>query len=421
MTTLQPPTTPSTPSTPAPTSTPDRTAHQPTSARPQPEYSALNPAYPRSWWMVAFSCDVKGHRTVPLRVLERDVVLWRDSGGAVHCQAGHCPHLGAHFGYGGEVIDDELRCGFHGWRFAPSGQLAGVPGPDKPRANLCLPTYRIVERHGALFLWNGAGEPDIEFPDFLRFLADIGATEEDVTFHHHRWFLPFPAKWFGENLADGMHFAVAHDTGEWGDTIINFETPTMLETENAIYERRDWWSAENIKRRFTRRELINLLTPVVDNVVGTSWGGTVNLVRFAGRPRILGTIINCWCPVDADSHYVMDITLVPRSKVPVIGRPVEKTIGFVAGLGNWSTAIQDAGLMMHRKEPVNPPYSPRDRGLIAFRRLWDSRVDSHYQLAGDDRRSNGLRAGIKVKGRRMPPATRTVPTDAAATDRGATS
>jgi hypothetical protein len=117
----------------------------------------------------------------------------------------------------------------------------------------------------------------------------------------------------------------------------------------------------------------------------------------------------------------MDITLVPRSKVPVIGRPVEKTIGFVAGLGNWSTAIQDAGLMMHRKEPVNPPYSPRDRGLIAFRRLWDSRVDSHYQLAGDDRRSNGLRAGIKVKGRRMPPATRTVPTDAAATDRGATS
>ncbi|HEY1967989.1 MAG TPA: Rieske (2Fe-2S) protein, partial [Pseudonocardia sp.] len=267
MTTLQPPTTPSTPSTPAPTSTPDRTAHQPTSARPQPEYSALNPAYPRSWWMVAFSCDVKGHRTVPLRVLERDVVLWRDSGGAVHCQAGHCPHLGAHFGYGGEVIDDELRCGFHGWRFAPSGQLAGVPGPDKPRANLCLPTYRIVERHGALFLWNGAGEPDIEFPDFLRFLADIGATEEDVTFHHHRWFLPFPAKWFGENLADGMHFAVAHDTGEWGDTIINFETPTMLETENAIYERRDWWSAENIKRRFTRRELINLLTPVVDNVV----------------------------------------------------------------------------------------------------------------------------------------------------------
>ena len=372
----------------------------PAQAREEPDYSALNPAYPRSWWMVAFSRDVKpGTRTVPLKVLERDVVLWRDSGGTVHCQAGHCPHLGAHFGYGGEVAGDRLRCGFHGWRFAASGQLAEVPGPDKPRAGVCLPTYRIVERHGALFLWNGAGEPDIEFPDFLYFLKDLDATEDDVTFHHHRWFLPFPAKWFGENLADGMHFAVAHDTAGWGDTIVHFDDGKVIQTENALYDRRKWISVENVKRRFVRREMINLLTPVVDNVVGTSWGATVHLTRFAGRPRILGTIINCWCPVDEDSHYVMEVTLVPKSQVPVVGRQIERAIGLVGGLGAWSTAIQDAGLMMHRKEPANPPYSRRDQGLIAFRRLWDSRVESHGQLPGDDKRSNGVRAGIKVKGR----------------------
>jgi nitrite reductase/ring-hydroxylating ferredoxin subunit len=367
--------------------------------RPEPAYSAVNPAYPKSWWIAAFSCDVKGPRTVPLRVLERDLVLWRDSSGTVHCQAGHCPHLGAHFGYGGEVAGDRLRCGFHGWRFDPDGRLAEVPGPDKPRESVCLPTFRIVEWHGALFLWNGAGEPDIEFPDFLGFLSEIGATEDDVTFHHHRWFLPFPAKWFGENLADGMHFAIAHDTGGWGDTIVHSESPTVIETENAIHDRRKWISVDNVKRRFARREMINLLTPVVDNVRSTCWGGSVHLTRFAGRPRILGTIINSWTPVDADSHYVMDITLVPRSRVPVVGRGVEKAIGFVAGLGNWSTAIQDAGLMMHRREPVNPPYGRRDQGLIAFRRFWDSRVESHTQLLGDDRRSNGLRAGIRVRGR----------------------
>jgi nitrite reductase/ring-hydroxylating ferredoxin subunit len=371
-------------------------------AAPGPVYSAVNPAYPRSWWIAAFSCDVKGHKTVPLRVLERDMVLWRDKSGTVHCQAAHCPHLGAHFGYGGEVVDDQLRCGFHGWRFAASGQLAKVPGPDKPRSSVCLPTFRIVEKHGALFLWNGAGEPDIDFPDFLYFLKDLGATEDDVTFHHHRWFLPFPAKWFGENLADGMHFAIAHDTGEWGDTIVHFESPHVMETENAIYERRKWISVENLKRRFVRREMINLLTPVVDNVVGTSWGGTVNLVRFAGRPRILATTIACWMPVDEDSHYVMDIQMVPRIRIPVLGRYLEKLIGFLIGLASWSTAIQDAGLMMHRKEPSNPPYSKRDQGLIAFRRFWDSRIDSHDQLSGDGKRSNGVSAGIKVRGREGP-------------------
>jgi hypothetical protein len=95
----------------------------------------------------------------------------------------------------------------------------------------------------------------------------------------------------------------------------------------------------------------------------------------------------------------MDITLAPRIRIPIIGRQVERLIGVVAGLGNWSTAIQDAGLMMHRKEPENPPYTREDKGLIQFRRFWDSRIDSSRQLAGDNLRSNGVRAGIRVRGR----------------------
>lgn len=384
-------------STAAPTDEPAPTAG--------PAYVAVNPEYPRSWWMIAFSCDVKKNQAVPLKVLERDLVLWRDGDGVVHAQAGHCPHLGAHFGYGGSVVNNTLRCGFHGWQFDGAGTVVSQPGNAQPRKNACLPSYRLVEKHGALFLWNGAGEPDIDFPDFLSFLSQIDATPDDVTFHHHRWFLPFPAKWFGENLCDGMHFAIAHDTGAWGDTIIHDETPTTMEMENAIYERRPWLGAENIARRFVRREVINLLTPVSDNVMSSCWGGSIHLVRFAGRPRILGTIIACWLPVDADTHYVMDITLVPKVNVPVVGKPIEKLTGFVAGLGNWSTAIQDAGLMMHRREPENPPYTKEDRGLIRFRRLWDSRIESHYQLEGDNIRSNGLRAGIRVRGRDNAPNT----------------
>ncbi len=369
------------------------------SADRKSDYSALNAAYPKSWWLAAFSCDVKRRRVVPLRVLERDVILWRDEKGTVHCQAAHCPHLGAHLGYGGEVVNGAVRCPFHGWRFDPTGAVASQPGPIAPRKNACLPTYRVVERHGGLFLWNGTGTPDIDFPDFLSFLKDLNATPDDVTFAHHRWFLPFPAKWFAENLCDGMHFAIAHDTGNWGTTIVHGSTPTVMEMENAIYERRDWWSWENIWRRFIRREMINLLTPVSDNVMSTCWGASVHLVRFAGRPRILGTIIACWLPVDADTQYVMDITLVPRIRIPIIGRQLERLIGFVAGLGNWSTAIQDAGLMMHREEPENPPYTREDKGLIQFRRFWDSRIETNTQLAGDNHRSNGARAGIRVRGR----------------------
>jgi nitrite reductase/ring-hydroxylating ferredoxin subunit len=355
---------------------------------------ALNPAYPRAWWTVAFSGDVKPGRVVPLRILERDLVLWRDTGGVIRAQAAHCPHLGAHLGYGGEVVGDTVTCPFHGWRFGTDGTLVGVPGPDDPRKGVCAPTYRIVEQYGALFLWNGAGEPDIEFPDML---AEAGFNPDDVSFAHHRWYLPFPAKWFQENLCDGMHFAVAHDTGNWGDTIVRSESPTVMRTENAVYERRRWLGWENVKRRLLRRELVNLLTPVTDDVLSTCYGGPLHLVRFASRPRVMGTIIACWTPVNADSHLVMDVTFVPRMRVPVVGPTIERALGFVIGLGNWSTAIQDAGFMIHRKEPANPPYTTRDKGMIAYRRFWDSRIDASGQLDGDNIHSNGLRAGIRTK------------------------
>jgi nitrite reductase/ring-hydroxylating ferredoxin subunit len=360
------------------------------------EYAAMNPDYPRAWWVIGFTKDVKPGRVVPLRVLERDLVLWRDSKGVIRGHGAHCPHLGANIGYGGEVVGDTVRCPFHGWCYDGEGRLAAQPGHDRLREGACLPTFRVVERYGILFGWNGAGEPDFDCPDIL---AEAGFAEEDVVFAHHRWFLPFPAKWFAENLCDGMHFAIAHDTAEWGETIIESESPTVMRMKNAIYNRHRWLGWRNVKKRFQRGELVNLLTPVTNDILSTCWGAAVHLVRFADRPNILGNIIACWTPVDAGSHYVMEVTLIPKIRIPVAGPVVEKAIGIAAGLGNWSTAIQDAGLMMHRVEPPNPAYHVRDRGLIAFRRFWDSRIVTDQPLAGDNRRSNGARAGIRVKDR----------------------
>jgi nitrite reductase/ring-hydroxylating ferredoxin subunit len=364
--------------------------------RPAVAYAALNPQYPRAWWTIGWSGDVKPGRVVALKILERDLVLWRDSSGTLHCQAGHCPHLGAHIGYGGSVVGDTVRCPFHGWCYDGDGKLAAQPGHDRLRDGVCLPTFRVVERYGAVFAWNGAGEPDFEFPDIL---AEAGFAEEDVVFAHHRWYLPFPAKWFGENLCDGMHFAVAHDTAEWGETLIESESPTMMRMRNAIYNRPPWLGWANLKKRFRRGEMVNLLTPVTNDILSTCWGGPLHLVRFADRPNILGNIIACWTPVDAHSHLVLDLTLIPKMRIPVAGPMIEKTVGFAAGLGNWSTAIQDAGLMMHRAEQPNPAYHVRDRGLVTFRRFWDSRIVGDHPLAGDNRRSNGARAGIRVKDR----------------------
>ncbi len=105
----------------------------------------LNPQYPMSYWQIAFSHDIARESVIPLRVLERDVVLWRDSGGVQHCAAANCVHLGANLGYGGEVVDDTLRCPFHAWRYNGDGKVVQVPGlREAPKTKACLPTYQVI-------------------------------------------------------------------------------------------------------------------------------------------------------------------------------------------------------------------------------------------------------------------------------------
>jgi hypothetical protein len=61
--------------------------------------------------------------------------------------------------------------------------------------------------------------------------------------------------------------------------------------------------------------------------------------------------------------------------------------------------MQDGALMRHRQEPVNPVYGKLDRGLLRFRRFWDSRLLDRTLWAGDNIHSNGLRAGIRWEDR----------------------
>lgn len=49
--------------------------------------------------------------------------------------------------------------------------------------------------------------------------------------------------------------------------------------------------------------------------------------------------------------------------------------------------------MIHRQEPEHPAYNRFDRGLVKFRRFWDSRLLDRSLWAGDNVHSAGARAG----------------------------
>lgn len=74
--------------------------------------------------------DTLGAAPLPAQLLGRELVLWRDSRGAVHAAADRCPHRGAALSLG-RVQGDTLECAYHGWRFDGRGQCVAVPAlPD---------------------------------------------------------------------------------------------------------------------------------------------------------------------------------------------------------------------------------------------------------------------------------------------------
>ena len=354
-------------------------------------YAALNADYPSSWWVIALTDDVSRGRSAPARALERDLVLWRDDAGTLHCQAAHCLHLGAHLGYGGVVRGGTVQCPFHGWAYDAEGSVVEQVGPPRPTRNLCLPTYRIVERDGVVYLWNGDGEPDHQIPDFYE---HYGVSRDKFFTVKHRMYMPFPAKHFAENICDGMHLAFAHGAAEWGEATAVEETPTMITIENRLHNYRSWFTWANLKRLYRQGELINIATPVRGSLFATSFGATVHFTHIENTGN-WGNHVVCWTPRNVDDHLFYAIDVVPRPRVPIVEPILRAMLTRILRLGLYSTAAQDVALLKHRYEGPRPPYARFDKGLIAFRRHWDSRIIGESNIVGDGVHSNGTRAGIK--------------------------
>lgn len=121
------------------------------------------------WHVIARSQDLQEGKTLTVRLLGEDLVLWRSSGEAKAWQD-RCPHRGASFATG-RVKDDNLVCPYHGFVFNDSGQCIHVPAhPEQvppARSKACVKTFYVVERYELLWVCLGTPQQDVlSFPEW---------------------------------------------------------------------------------------------------------------------------------------------------------------------------------------------------------------------------------------------------------------
>lgn len=167
--------------------------------------------YPDGWYVVLASADLAPGAIVPLEYFGRELVAFRTESGEAVVADAHCPHMGAHLGYGGEVVGDTVRCPFHAWRFDASGACVEVPySTASPVPRVCITTHPVAEVNGLVHAWtSGAGRAPTWRP---RERPEFGAPGW-VGYETIGWRIRMHVQELAENVPDMAHFNYVHDVG----------------------------------------------------------------------------------------------------------------------------------------------------------------------------------------------------------------
>jgi phenylpropionate dioxygenase-like ring-hydroxylating dioxygenase large terminal subunit len=124
----------------------------------------------RFWLPVALSEELPGPDCVPvkLKILNEDLIAYRDSDGKVGLIDAFCPHRGAPMFFARNE-ESGIRCVYHGWKFDTTGQCVDMPNTpegDTFVKKIKITAYPTEEAGGMVFAYMGPKDRQPPFPEF---------------------------------------------------------------------------------------------------------------------------------------------------------------------------------------------------------------------------------------------------------------
>lgn len=110
------------------------------------------------WYMGLPSAELGVNKMKSLKIMGEPVVFYRDSKGKASALRDICPHRGIPLSYG-RVVNDQVECPYHGWKFDCSGTCTEIPSlvPDQdldPK-KIKVRSYPTHEAQGLIWVFIG--------------------------------------------------------------------------------------------------------------------------------------------------------------------------------------------------------------------------------------------------------------------------
>lgn len=157
------------------------------------------------WYMAGWSADF-GDELAPVTILEEPIVVYRKSDGTLAALEDRCCHRIIALSVGRKE-GDEVRCMYHGLKFAADGRCTEIPGQDFISPKVCVRSYPIVEQHGAAWVW--MGKPERADPALVPPISGPG--DPDWAIVASQFEIDAHAELICDNLLDLSHAVFVHE------------------------------------------------------------------------------------------------------------------------------------------------------------------------------------------------------------------
>lgn len=129
--------------------------------------TSVLPPHPDGWYTLGLSIDVSRGALLNKKFCGEEIVLFRTESGTLNAIGAYCPHLGAHFGHGGTVVGEEIKCPFHGFCFNGAGDCTKTGYGTKPPPTAKAKIWHVRDKNGFVLIYHSASgeEPRWEIPD----------------------------------------------------------------------------------------------------------------------------------------------------------------------------------------------------------------------------------------------------------------
>ncbi|MCH4245833.1 aromatic ring-hydroxylating dioxygenase subunit alpha [Acinetobacter gerneri] len=199
----------------------------------QPEHTFLK----NTWYVAALSTDVDAYNLFTRKIMNINIVIYRNQDGAPVALRDRCPHRFAPLSLG-QRDGDELVCPYHALKFDCTGKCTHNPhGKGHIPTAAKVQTFPMVERYGFLWIWMGDAEQADAglLPDYNELISGHKNSVGHTYMHVKCNFELLTDNVMDLSHIDHVHGEIISTRGKLSPIV-----PKVTESQNSISARWEW-------------------------------------------------------------------------------------------------------------------------------------------------------------------------------------